>query len=76
MFSYNIHKEADAEAFEKACARIEKGVPGIKKEKILVDVDGTLIQVYHTSEGKIEVVNDYEIDAVYADSTIDLKNII
>ena len=76
MFSYNIHKEADAKAFERACTRIEKGVPGIKKDKILEDVDGTLIQVYHTPDGKIKVVNDYEVDAVYAESDIDLKDII
>lgn len=76
MFTYNIHKEADKKAFEKACTRIEKGVPDIRKEKLLEDVDGSLIQVYHAKGGKIKVVNDYEVDAVYADSEIDLKSIM
>ena len=76
MFTYNIHKEADVKAFEEALNRIEKGVPDIRKDKLLKDVDGTLIQVYYAKGGKIKVVNDYEVDAVYADSDIDLENII
>jgi len=76
VFSYNIAKTANLESFEKACATIEAKLKGIKKEKQLVDVDGSQIQIYTSSEGKIKIYNDYEVDAVYIDSDVDLKNII
>lgn len=72
MFAYNIAKTADGVAFKNACALIERGVAEIKKEDVLVDVDGSVIQVYTTPHGKIKVANDLEVDAVYADSEINL----
>ena len=43
-----------------------------KKEKLLEDVDGTAIQFYHFDSKTIKVCNDFEIDAVYVDSEIEL----
>lgn len=76
MFSYNISKNADKKAFDKACSAIESKLNGIKKEELLEDVDGTLIQIYKVQDGKIKVVNDYEVDAVYADSDVNLSEIL
>ena len=76
MFSYNISKTADAEAFRKVCANIESKVRNAKKEELLIDVDGTLIQIYNIDIGRIKVVNDYEIDAVYVDSVICLSDVL
>lgn len=76
MYSYNIAKNADKKAFDHACALIETGIKDIGKEKVLVDVDGTQIQIYNAPNGKIKVYNDYEVDAVYIDSEVDLTNII
>lgn len=76
MFTYNIAKTADATAFAKACASIEKNLVGIKKETVITDVDGSQIQIYSTKDGKIKVVNDCEVDAVYADSDVNLANVI
>lgn len=76
MFSYNIAKEADNKAFKNACAAIEAKVNGIEKEKLLVDVDGTAIQIYNVPGGKITVFNDYEVDAVYADSDVNLSEVL
>lgn len=76
MFSYNISKNADKTAFERTCASIEAGLENIKKEKLLQDVDGTTIQIYKAPTGKIKVFNDYEVDAVYIDSEIELKEIL
>ena len=76
MFSYTISKNADKKAFDHACALIEARVDDIKKEKILEDVDGSQIQIYNTPSGKIEVYNDYEVDAVYIDSDVNLDHII
>ena len=49
---------------------------GIEKKPILKDVDGTQIQIYNTQDGKIKVVNDYEVDAVYVDSDVKLEEVI
>lgn len=76
MFSYNISKVADNKAFHKVCSSIESELKDIKKEKLLVDVDGTMIQKYTRTDGSITVFNDYEVDAVYVDSDVDLSNII
>lgn len=76
MFTYNIAKEADNQEFEKACQRIESGITDLKKEDVLVDVDGSVIQIYRKNKSKIKVYNDYEVDAVYIDSDIDLAKII
>jgi hypothetical protein len=75
MYSYNIAKNADKKAFVRACSLIESNFKGLTKEKLLEDVDGSQIQIYNSTSGKIKVVNDYEVDAVYIDSAVDLGNI-
>ena len=73
-YSYNIEKEADVEAFLRACTMIESaGIDGIQKTDFAIDVDGSLLQVYQVSDGEIVVFNDHEVGAVYADSDIDLS---
>ena len=74
MYSYNISEMANKKDFEKACRAIEKEVKVTVKESLLEDVDGTLIQIYHTNEGKIKVFNDYEVDAVYVDSEMKINS--
>ena len=75
MFSYNIETVADNAAFKRACAQIEAKMSSLKKLDLLIDVDGTLIQVYYTKDGKIVVKNDYLVDAVYVDSEVELTHI-
>lgn len=75
MYSYNVAKSVDKEAFNKACADIESQFRDIEKEKLLVDVDGTQIQIYSKGSSRIKVYNDYEVDAVYVDSEISLSSI-
>ena len=55
-------------------AKIEKELKPLKKEKLLIDVDGSLIQVYYTDSKKIKVLNDYEVDAVYIESEKELSD--
>lgn len=76
MFSYNVAKKADRKAFDKTCSAIESQFGGIEKEGVLVDVDGTQIQIYRRGTSKIKVFNDYDVDAVYVDSDIDLSQIL
>lgn len=72
MFSYTVEKNASKQTFEMVCRRIESHFTGIVKEKLLEDVDGTAIQFYHFDSKTIKVCNDFEIDAVYVDSEIEL----
>lgn len=76
MFNYTVAKEADNTAFLSVCEKIEKEIKPLKKEKLLVDVDGSLIQIYYTENKKIKVLNDYEVDAVYVESEADLTGVI
>lgn len=75
MFTYNVYREASNSEFIKACKRIEAIIAGIKRKPILIDVDGTTIQLYDYEGKEIKVMNDYEVDAVYVDSEIDLNRI-
>ena len=75
MFSYTVAKNADKAVFLSTCSLIQMFLKKYKKEKLLQDVDGTTIQIYRTKNGKVKVVNDYEVDAVYVDSEINLKEI-
>ena len=76
MYSYNIAREADNKAFKKACGSIERHVKNCKKADLLIDVDGSVIQTYTTPSGIIKVYNDYEVDAVYCDSEINLSEVL
>ena len=76
MFKYNIYKEADNSKFEAVCMKIENGIKGLDIEKPLIDVDGSVIQIYNSGNHKIKVYNDYEVDAVYIDSEVNLDKFI
>lgn len=75
MYTYNISQTANGAAFKKACVSIESSFKSFKKDKLLIDVDGSQIQIYRTTKGTIKIFNDYEVDAVYADSDVDLTEI-
>ena len=76
MYSYNIAKKANKEIFDNTRSLIESNISGIDKERLIEDVDGTQIQIYNVNGKKIKVFNDYEVDAVYIDSELDIENII
>ena len=75
MFKYNIHKEADNSKYKAACVAIESNIENLNIEKPLVDVDGSMIQIYSSGNKRIKVYNDYEVDAVYIDSDINLDDL-
>ena len=58
-----------------ACVTIEKKYPDNKKRSLLVDVDGTTIQIYYINNKKVTVYDDFEVGAVYVLSELDLKDI-
>lgn len=73
MFEYNINKVADNQSFQNACNKIEHHFPDCKKERLLIDVDGSMIQIYKKDDKKITVFNSYYIDAVYIKSEVNLN---
>lgn len=75
MFKYNIYNMADNNKFKMACNKIERSIKNLNIEKQLVDVDGSMIQIYNSDDGKIKVYNDYEVDAVYIDSEVNLDKL-
>lgn len=76
MYEYNISKFASNRAFKNICDIIEKTIKNINTEKPIVDVDGLVIKIYSSGNLSIKVYNDYEVDAVYIDSDIDLSSIL
>ena len=76
VFSYTVAKEAGNKAFLNTCALIEANFKEITKAEQLIDVDGSVFQIYRTPQGTIKVSNDYYIDATYVDSEINLDHII
>lgn len=75
VYDYTIHNEASNSAFKNACIKIEQYCPNCKKERLLIDVDGSLLQKYSLGEDVIHVQNDYYVDAVYVQSDIPLDEL-
>jgi hypothetical protein len=73
MFHYSICTVPDEEIFFKQCEALEKNIKGLKKEKLLVDVDDSKIQIYYYRDKEIKVLNDYYVGALYIDAEIDLE---
>lgn len=46
-----------------------------RKKPLIIDVDGSIVQIYTDGSKNINVYNDYEVDAVYIDSDIDLSKV-
>ena len=73
MYDYNIWPENSPKKFKYVCKIIEKEFPGIEKENLLINVDGSTIQTYIQHGKIINVFDDYDIGAVFVESEIDLK---
>ena len=71
-FEYTICDQPDEELFQKQCAAFEKKFPDIRKENVLEDVDGSLYQTYHHTDGDFIVSNDYNVGCLYVESDFDL----
>ena len=72
MFDYNIAKSYDIEAFKRVCNKIEETLENLSKDKALIDVDTSVIQIYYIENEKIKVICDIEVDAVWVESAIEL----
>lgn len=72
-YDYNICNQADEDIFEKQCKALERNIPNIVKSELLIDVDETQIQKYKINNSEIIVYNDYNIDAIYIKSDVELE---
>ena len=71
-YDYTICTEPDEDIFKRQCAALEKHIPLLEKERLMIDVDNTKIQIYLKDGKKIKVKNDYMVGAVYIQSEIEL----
>lgn len=73
MFDYPIYSVADEQIFEKQCAALEKHIPNLIKVKLLIDVEGSKIQIYEYLGHEIRVHNNYFTNEVNVVSEIELE---
>ena len=73
MFEYNICTKANEDIFKKQCRALEKNIPNLKKDVLLVDVDNSKTVIYLLNDKKITIHNSYYIGAVFIESEIDLE---
>lgn len=71
-YDYTIFPDNSPKEFKKTCAKLEKAFPNARKNKLLVDVDGSTIQTFTEDSKDIDVYDDYVVGAVYVKSEIDL----
>lgn len=72
-YDYTICTEFNEDIFSMQCSALEENIPGIKKGLFLHDVNDTKIQFYSVDGNEIKIVNDFDVDAVYIDSDIELR---
>ena len=71
-YFYGICDRPDTDLFQRQCAALEKNIPGLKREPLLEDVDGSQYQHYQHEHGEIVVANDYALGDLYVESDFDL----
>lgn len=73
MFNYIIYGCADEDVFYRQCKALEVHIKGLVKERLLVDVDCSLIQVYHLNGKDVVVYNSRFTNSVFIRSEEDLE---
>ena len=63
-YDYTIYPDNNFEVFKETC------------RKILIDVDGSYLQIYEKDKKEIVVYEDYDVGAIYVKSDIDLSGTI
>jgi hypothetical protein len=75
MIEYFASPDYSIERYKKACKFIEDlfGDDLIKKD-VLIDVDGSQVQVYITPKGEVVVINAFDYDWVLVRSEFEIQN--
>lgn len=75
-FYYTLYGDNSPAVFKRACYRIEQLCTRLVKHELLIDVDGSTIQIYSDGEKEVIVFDDYDVGAVFAESDIDLSGVL
>ncbi len=75
IYDYTIFPGNSPQKFKEFCENLEKTIPHLHKDKLLIDVDGSTIQSYKYKGKDIDVYDDYDVGAVYVKSEINLDNL-
>ena len=75
MIEYSVYPGYSVEHYKKACKFVEDLLRDeIVNQKSLIDVDGSQLQFYNTSQGEILVINDFDYDWVIVQSEFEINN--
>ena len=76
MKDYLICAKPDIEVFEKICTEVEEHIPELKRGELLVDVDGSTLQIYESQEHKLVVKNSYYFGDVHIETDMDIDALL
>lgn len=76
MIEYCAYPDYSIPQYKKTCKFIEALFKGeeITKKDLLLDVDGSQIQIYLTPKGEVVVINDFDYDSVTVRSDFEIIN--
>jgi hypothetical protein len=74
-FQYTVFRDNSPKMFKAACGLVKETFPDFHAEKLLIDVDGSTIQVFRRGTEKIVIFDDYDVGAVLVKSDVDLSKI-
>ncbi len=61
MYDYTVCRDNSPDVFIETCYQIEQAFPEAIRHKLLMDVDGSTIQVFTLDGKEIVVYDDYDI---------------
>ena len=67
-FYYRLYDGNSSKDFKIACRLIESKFSGLEKNNLVMDVDGSVIQIYLHGLDRIVVNNDCFVGAIYVES--------
>lgn len=79
-YDYTIYPENSPRIFKELCYELEQKIPEIKRGRLLIDVDGSTIQLFYVVDRfgtkEISVFDDYDVGAVFIKSQYDLDDFV
>ena len=72
-YHYTISKENSFKKFKETCAVLDVECALYEKKPLVVDVDGSTVQLYKRGTSRVVVIDDYDIGAVVVNSDIELR---
>jgi hypothetical protein len=71
-YDYTIWPDNSTLKFKETCDKIKTQFPNAEEKELLIDVDGSTIQIYKENNKEITVFDDYDVGAVFVKSEIEL----